>query len=149
VRPGHSGAVTSADPAAEGRRRADELLTLLADDSARADRLLAGVTEVRDLVFTGAGLTSVARAEARALPPAQRAQANTRQERLGLLRNANATNPEGLRVWLRRAAEEILLIRAQQAVADRVAAGDQERTATRVAAEASGTAAASRTATTT
>jgi hypothetical protein len=149
VRPGHSGGVTSADPAAKGRHRADELLTLLADDSARADRLLAGVTEVRDLVFTGAGLTSVARAEARALPPAQRAQANTRQERLGLLRNTNATNPEGLRVWLRRAAEEILLIRAQQAVADRVAAGDQERTATRVAAEASGTAAASRTATTT
>jgi hypothetical protein len=146
----HSGAVTSADPAAEGRRRADELLTLLADeDSTGVDRLLAGMSEVRDLVFTGAGLTSVARAEVRSLPPAQRAQANTRQERLGLLRNANATNPEGLRVWLRRAAEEILLIRAQQAVADRVAAGDQERTATRVAAEANGTAAASRTATTT
>jgi hypothetical protein len=142
--------VTSADPAAEGRRRADELLTLLADDdTAGVDRLLAGLSEVRDLVFTGAGLTSVARAEVRSLPPAQRAQANTRQERLGLLRNANATNPEGLRVWLRRAAEEILLIRAQQAVADRVAAGDQERTAIRVAAEANGTAAASRTATTT
>jgi len=142
--------VTPADPAAEGRRRADELLTLLAgDDPTGVDRLLAGVSEVRDLVFTGAGLTSVARAEARTLPPAQRAQANTRQERLGLLRNANATNPEGLRVWLRRAAEEILLIRAQQAVADRVAADAQERTATRVAAEANGTAAASRTATTT
>jgi hypothetical protein len=142
--------VTPPDPAAEGRRRADLLVTLLADDDTTGvDRLLAGVSEVRDLVFTGAGLTSVARAEARSLPPAQRAQANTRQERLGLLRNANATNPEGLRVWLRRAAEEILLIRAQQAVADRVAAGDQERTATRVAAEANGTAAASRTATTT
>ena len=32
VRPGHSGAVTSPDPAAEGRRRADEFLTLLATD---------------------------------------------------------------------------------------------------------------------
>ena len=142
--------MTAADPAAEGRRRADLLVTLLADDDTTGvDRLLAEVSEVRDLVFTGAGLTSVARAEARSLPPAQRAQANTRQERLGLLRNANATNPDGLRVWLRRAAEEILLIRAQQAVADRVAAGDQERTATRVAAEANGTAAASSTATTT
>ena len=142
--------MTPPDPAAEGRRRADLLVTLLADDDTTGvDRLLAGVSEVRDLVFTGAGLTSVARAEARSLPPAQRAQANTRQERLGLLRNAHATNPEGLRVWLRRAAEEILLIRAQQAVADRVAADAQERTATRVAAEANGTAAASRTATTT
>ena len=142
--------MTPPDPAADGRRRADLLVTLLADDDTTGvDRLLAEVSEVRDLVFTGAGLTSVARAEARSLPPAQRAQANTRQERLGLLRNANATNPEGLRVWLRRAAEEILLIRAQQAIADRVAAGDQERTATRVAAEANGAAAASRTATTT
>ena len=141
--------MSSPDPAAEGRRRADEYLTLLGRDDDAATALLAGLSDVRELVFLGAGLTAVARAEARALPPAQRAQANTRQERLGLLRNANATNPEGLRVWLRRAAEEILLIRAQQAVADRVAAGDQERTATRLAAEASGTAAASRTATTT
>jgi hypothetical protein len=142
--------VTSSDPAAEGRRRADELLTLLdADDPAGVERLLAEVTEVRDLIYVGAGLTAVARAESRGLPPAQRTQANTRQERLGLLRNANASNPEGLRTWLRRAAEEILLIRSQQAVADRVHAADQEWTTARAAAEASGSAAASSPAATT
>jgi hypothetical protein len=142
--------VTSADPAAEGRRRADRLLRLVADDDAAGvERLLGDVREVRDLVFTGAGLTSIARAEARSLPPAQRAQANTRQERLGALRDANAADPQGLRSWLRRAAEEILLIRSQQAVADRVIAADQEWTATRAAAEANGTAAASTAATTT
>ena len=142
--------MTSRDPAAEGRRRADELLNLLAgDDSTAAERLLADVTAVRDLVFVGAGLTAVARTEARTLPPAQRAQANTRQERLGFLRDANATDPDGLRIWLRRAAEEVLLLRAQQAVADEVHAADQARTAARAAAEANGTAAASRPATTT
>ena len=146
----HSGPVTSPDQAAEGRRRADELLGLLAaDDSAGADQLLAGVTAVRELVFVGAGLTAVARAEARTLPPAQRAQANTRQERLGSLRDANATDPAGLRIWLRRAAEEVLLLRSQQAVADQVHAADQAWTAARADAEANGTTAASTAATTT
>ena len=110
--------MTSPDPAAAGRQRADQLVRLLRDDDAAADRLLEGLSEVRDLVFLGAGLTAVARAEARALPPAQRAQANTRQVRLGLLRDANRGNPEGLRQWLRRAGEEILLIRAQRALAE-------------------------------
>jgi hypothetical protein len=100
-------------------------------------------------VFLGAGLTAVARSEARSLPPAQRAQANTRQLRLGELRDANRNNPEGLRTWLRRAGEEILLIRSQQEIADRVAAEAQERTATRAAAEASGTSATSNAATST
>ena len=109
------------DPAAEGRRRAEELLGLLGTDDDGADRLLEGLTEIRDLVFVGAGLTAVARAEARSLPPAQRAQANTRQLRLGVLRDANRDDPAGLRTWLRRAGEEILLIRAQQAVADSIA----------------------------
>ena len=109
------------DPAAEGRRRAEQLLTLLGTDENGADRLLAGLTEIRDLVFLGAGLTAVARAEARSLPPAQRAQANTRQLRLGVLRDANRDDPAGLRIWLRRGGEEILLIRSQQAVADRIA----------------------------
>jgi hypothetical protein len=135
--------VTAPDPAAEGRRRADELLTLLAGDPAAAERLLAGLTEVRDLVFLGAGLTSMARSEARQLPPAQRAQANTRQERLGILRDANARDAAGLRTWLQQSAEEILLIRSQQAVADRVIAADQAWTATRAAAEANGSAATS------
>jgi hypothetical protein len=141
--------VTSPDPLAEGARRADQFLTLLSADDAAAGDLLDSIPEVRDLVFVGAGLTAVARAEARGLPPAQRAQANTRQERLGLLRDANRSNPEGLRTWLRRAGEEIVLIRSQQAVADRVHADAQDRTALRAAAEASGTAAASSAATTT
>jgi hypothetical protein len=117
-RPGHSGGVTSPDAAADGHRRAAELLALLPDDEAAADALLEEVAEVRELVFLGAGLTTVARSESRGLPPAQRAQANTRQERLGILRDSNRDNPEGLRLWLRRAAEEILLIRSQRAVAD-------------------------------
>lgn len=131
------------DAAAQGRTRADEFLRLLSAGDDDADELLAGIAEIRDLVFLGAGLTAIARAEARGLPPAQRAQANTRQLRLGILRDANRANPEGLRTWLRRAGEEILLIRSQQAVADRVEADAQARTAVRVAAEATGSATAS------
>jgi len=142
--------VTTSDAAAEGHRRAAHLLTLLAaDDGAAVDSLLESITDVRDLVFAGAGLTTVARSESRALPPAQRAQANTRQLRLGEFRDANRANPAGLRIWLRRAAEEILLIRSQRAIAERVEAGDQAWTAARAAAEANGTAAASEAATTT
>ena len=131
------------DPVVEGRRRAEELLALLGTGDDGAERLLAALIGVRELVFVGAGLTAVARAEARSLPPAQRAQANTRQLRLGVLRDANRDDPAGLRIWLRQAAEEILLIRSQQAIADAVSAIDQERTTARVAAEATGSAAAS------
>jgi hypothetical protein len=141
--------VTSPDPLAEGARRADQFLTLLGADDAAAGDLLDSIPEVRDLVFVGAGLTAVARAEARGLPPAQRAQANTRQLRLGDFRDANRDNPAGLRTWLRRAGEEILLIRAQQAVADQVHADAQERTNARAEAEANGSAAASSAATST
>jgi hypothetical protein len=116
-RPGHSGAVTSADPAAEGRRRADEFLTLLAAEDPAADTLLAGLTEVRDLVFLGAGLTAIARAEGRALPTAQRAQASTRQTNLGQLRDRSRGDVEGLRGWLRKSGEEILFIRSLHAAA--------------------------------
>jgi hypothetical protein len=133
--------VTSPDPAAEGRRRADEYLTFLGTDDDAATALLTDLTEVRELVFLGAGLTAIARAEARSLPPAQRAQASTRLVRLGDFRDSQRNDPEGLRSWVRRAGEEIVFIRAQQAVADRVIAGDQEWTATRAAAEAGGTAA--------
>ena len=104
--------------------------------------------EVRELVYVGAGLTAVARAEVRTLPPAQRAQANTRQLRLGILRDANRDDPAGLRVAA-PGRDEILLIRAQQAVADTVTAVDQEWTAARVAAEATGSAATSSAATST
>lgn len=141
--------MTSPDPAAAGRRRAAQFLALLGQDDDAADALLDGLADVRDLVFLGAGLTAVARAEARFLPPAQRAQANTRQVRLGEFRDAHRSDPEGLRQWLRQAGEEIALIRSQRDLADRVAADAQERTANRDAAEASGTAAASSPATTT
>jgi hypothetical protein len=141
--------VTTLDPAADGRRRAAQFLTLLTADDDAAGELLDGLSEVRELVFLGAGLTAVARAEARFLPPAQRAQASTRQLRLGDMRDAGRSNPENLRAWLRRAGEEILLIRSQQEIADRVDAAAQERTESRAAAEASGSTAASSAPTTT
>jgi hypothetical protein len=112
--------MTTPDDAAEGRRRADELVRLLADDTAAADELLAGLTDLRELTFLGAGLTAIARAEGRRLPPAQRAQASTRQRRLGQLRDAQRGDPAGLRTWLRQSAEEVLVIRGLQATADRV-----------------------------
>ncbi|WP_040337076.1 hypothetical protein [Candidatus Blastococcus massiliensis] len=107
--------MTSSDPAADGRRRADEFLTLLAAGDPAADALLEELTEVRDLVFLGAGLTAIARAEGRALPTAQRAQASTRQVGLGQLRDSSRGDVEGLRTWLRRSGEEILFIRSLHA----------------------------------
>ncbi len=105
-----------------GRETAEELVRRLsADDGAGADELLAGITGIRDLVFVGAGLTAIARADGRRLPPAQRAQASTRQLNLGQLRDASRTDPEGLRVWLRRSAEEVLFLRTLREAAARVA----------------------------
>lgn len=112
--------MTSSDPAAEGRRRADHFLTLLATDDPAADAFLAGLLEVRELVFLGAGLTAIARAEGRALPTAQRAQASSRQVGLGQLRDAQRRDPEGLRTWLRRSGEEVLFIRSLHAAAARL-----------------------------
>jgi hypothetical protein len=112
--------VSAPDPTAEGARRADEFLTHLTTDESAADRLLAQLRDVRDVVFLGTGLTALARAEARALPPAQRAQASTRRTRLGALRDANRTDLDGLRVWLRRAGEEVLLVRSLRATAERL-----------------------------
>jgi hypothetical protein len=101
----------SSSPADDGARRAEHLLRLIADDErAAADRLLAGL-DVRELTFTGAGITAIARAEGRTLPPAQRAQASTRQTRLGGLRDAHRRDPGGLRTWLVQAAEEVLFLR--------------------------------------
>ncbi|SET36429.1 hypothetical protein SAMN04488546_2172 [Geodermatophilus poikilotrophus] len=114
--------VTAPDPQETGRRTADELVRRLsADDGAGVDELLAGLTEVRNLVFVGAGLTAIARTHGRQLPPAQRAQASTRQLNLGQLRDAHRGDPEGLRTWLRRSAEEILFLRALREAAARVA----------------------------
>jgi len=114
--------VSAPDPHATGRRTADDLVRLVAaEDTEAAGELLAGIPAIRDLVFVGAGLTAIARSEGRRLPPAQRAQANTRQLRLGFIRDANRDDPEGLRVWLLRAAEEVVLIRSQLAMAERFA----------------------------
>ena len=116
------GRVTGSDPQAAGRETAHELVRrLTVDDGAGADELLAGITEIRDLVFVGAGLTAIARADGRQLPPAQRAQASTRQVNLGQLRDAHRGDPEGLRTWLRRAGEEIMFLRALREAASRVA----------------------------
>lgn len=110
------------DPQEAGRETADELVRRLsADDAAGADELLAGIPEIRDLVFVGAGLTALARAEGRRLPPAQRAQASTRQLHLGQLRDAHRGDPEGLRTWLRRCGEEVLFLRELREAAARAA----------------------------
>lgn len=112
--------MTTPDAAAGGRQRAEELLALLtAGDDAAADRFLGQLTEIRSLVFVGAGLTAIARAEGRVLPTAQRAQASTRQLRLGQLRDSSRDDPEGLRTWLRRSGEEILFLRSLHAAAAR------------------------------
>jgi hypothetical protein len=114
---------TSPDPAAEGRARAEQFLRLLtadeAGDDAAADEFLAGLTDVRELVFVGAGLTATARTEGRRLPPAQRAQASTRQLKLGELRDRNRGDVEGMRTWLRRSGEEVLFLRSLLAAAER------------------------------
>lgn len=112
--------MTTDDSAAEGRRRADEFLTLLTAGDPAADALLEGLAEIRDVVFVGAGLTAIARAEGRALPTAQRAQASTRQVNLGARRDRSRTDIAGLRDWLRAAGEEILFIRSLHAAAARL-----------------------------
>jgi hypothetical protein len=113
--------VTGPDPAADGARRAEQLLAMLtAGEQAAADTLL-GDLDRRDLVFTGAGLTAIARGEGRRLPPAQRAQASARQVRLATLRDANRYDADGMRAGLQRAAEEVLRLRSLTAAADRPA----------------------------
>jgi hypothetical protein len=111
--------VTPPDPHDLGRRRAADYLALLDADGAAAERLLAELTDTRDLVFLGAGLTAIARAEGRALPTAQRAQASTRQVRLGQVRDANRGDLDGLRTWLRSSAEEIRYLRNLRIAAER------------------------------
>ena len=131
--------VTAPDPQETGRRTADELVRRLsADDAAGVDELLAGIPEIRDLVFVGAGLTAIARAHGRRLPPAQRAQASTRQLNLGQLRDRHRTDPEGLRTWLRRSAEEVLFLCALREAAARVAADGQPSGSTHAARQAGG-----------
>jgi len=110
---GHSGVVdaSSETPADLGARRARQYLHLV--DSGRpdeAEQLLQGLTDTRELVFVGAGFTLLARRIGRPLPTAMRAQASSRQVRLGRLRDSNRGDVDGLRDWLRAAAEEVLLV---------------------------------------
>lgn len=111
--------MTSPDPAAEGRRRADEFLLLLTAEDPAADALLEELSDVRELVYLGAGLTVIARTEGRALPTAQRAQASTRQVAIAQQRDRARGDIAGLRAWLRRSGEEILFIRSLHAAAAR------------------------------
>jgi hypothetical protein len=101
----------SESPADLGARRAREYLQLVgAGRTDDADALLAGLSDTRELVFVGAAFTAVARRTGRTLPTAMRAQASTRQVRLGQLRDANRRDVEGLRDWLREAAAEVVLV---------------------------------------
>jgi len=106
----------SSSPADDGARRAEHLLRLLAEgDRAAADDLVAGL-DLRDLTFTGAGLTAMARAERHTLLPGQRAQANTRQMLLGQQRDAVRSDADRLRDWLLAAADEVLFLRSLERV---------------------------------
>ena len=109
----HSGGVDASPetPADIGARRARRYLQLVEDGRIdEADELLAGLSDPRDLVFVGAGFTVLARRIGRPLPTAMRAQASSRQMRLGQLRDANRRDVDSLRTWLRAAAEEVLLV---------------------------------------
>jgi hypothetical protein len=98
----------SESPADTGARRAAEYLQLVEDGRTEdAEALLAGLTDPRELVYVGAGFTALARRTGRTLPTAMRAQASTRQVLLGQLRDRNRRDVEGLRSWLREAAEEV------------------------------------------
>lgn len=98
-------------PADVGARRAAEYLQLVqAGRTDDAEALLAGLSDTRELVFLGAAFTATARRTGRTLPTAMRAQASTRQVRLGQLRDRNRRDAEGLRGWLREAGAEVLLV---------------------------------------
>ena len=112
-------------PADLGARRAREYLQLVTDGRAEeAEALLAGLSDTRELVFVGAGFTTMARRTGRTLPTAMRAQASTRQVLLGQLRDRSRRDVEGLRAWLRQAADEVLTVQ-RLAEAARRRLGDQ------------------------
>jgi hypothetical protein len=99
----------SESPAELGARRAAEYLQLVqAGRTDEAEALLASLSDTRELVYVGARFTALARSTGRTLPTAMRAQASTRQVLLGQLRDRNRRDVEGLRGWLREAAEEVL-----------------------------------------
>jgi len=102
----------SESPADLGARRAREYLHLVEEGRAEeAEALLSGLSDPRELVYVGAGLTAIARRTGRTLPTAMRAQASTRQVLLGQLRDRNRRDVDGLRSWLREAADEVRTVR--------------------------------------
>jgi hypothetical protein len=110
----------SESPADVGVRRAAEYLQLVeAGRTDDAEALLSAPADARELVFLGAGLTALARRTGRRLPTAMRAQASTRHVRLGQLRDANRRDVEGLRGWLREAADELVTVTRLAEAADR------------------------------
>jgi hypothetical protein len=110
----------SESPADPGVRRAAEYLQLVeAGRLDEAEALLTEPADARELVFLGAGFTALARRTGRSLPTAMRAQSSTRQVRLGQLRDANRRDVEGLRGWLREAAEELVTVTRLAEVARR------------------------------
>ena len=103
--------VTAPNEPDAGLRLATEYLQLVADgrtDDAAA--LLAGPADIRELVLVGAGFTTLSRRTGRTLPPAMRAQSSGRQTRLAQLRDANRRDVDGLRTWLRAAADELVTV---------------------------------------
>jgi hypothetical protein len=117
---------SSETPADLGARRAAEYLQLVeAGRSEDAEALLAGLTDVRELVFVGAAFTAQARRTGRTLPTAMRAQASSRQVLLGQLRDRSrrGRDVEALRGWLREAGEEVRTV-TRLAEAARLRLGD-------------------------
>ena len=94
-----------------GARRARQYLDLA--EAGRGDEaafVISAVADPRDLVYVGAGFTALARMIARTLPPAMRAQANSRQAQLGQLRDRSRGDVDGLRSWLQQAGDEVLAV---------------------------------------
>lgn len=85
----------------------------------QAGQLLAGLADARAIAFVGAEFTARARRIGRTLPTAMRAQSSTRHVLLGQLRDANRGDVEGLRSWLRAAAEELQYVQRLAEVAHR------------------------------
>ncbi|WP_091547821.1 hypothetical protein [Modestobacter sp. DSM 44400] len=118
----------SESPADAGARLAAQYLQLLEDGRTNdAEALLADLSDARELVFVGAGFTTMARRTGRTLPTAMRAQASTRQVLLGQLRDANRRDVDGLRSWLRQAAQEAVTVN-RLAEAARRRLGEQSAT---------------------
>ena len=116
---------SSDSPADVGDRRAAEYLQLLQDGRTEdAEALLTGLTDIRELAFVGAALTTRARRTGRTLPTAMRAQSSTRQVALGQLRDRSRGDVDALRGWLRKAAEEVATV-TRLAETARARLGDQ------------------------